>query len=1071
VNNLKTQFFSRVISSLTLSLCICSLWTPPVQAEGSRELTSSGGFRPFLDYREDSLDTGPIQRQTTIRVYAKAGETLYLGSSAVGIGQGRIEYTKPSGASGSCDDRGKIENRAEERIGPNPLFSGGYNPCTVQVDQTGVWQIDFVSPNPSSTVNPDPIRADEDWSEQDDNDNFVTAWDVTVADEDGQNKGRAFANFLALNMGDLDVPLSSEAYILTDQGYVYRIDLNGIEPFGFIFFSNNKGFRRPNGNPFFSSVPLTPPPDFQNPLRNPDTGDDRTHRIFFNRPEPGILGTPLEPMAPGEVSNFRFIGDEGTRGQAASPGGGIFRFTATQAGSYRVVIDLTGDGIFGNDDGSIRDRIITGRVTEGENQVVWDGLDGNDNPIPGGPQGFQVRINLFAAQVHFPFLDVEASPNGIILERLNGQNSPDFTVYYDDSRFSGPGIPPDPLDASITGVGLAGINSSNGAHRYGCSDPSNDDTCFGDVRGIDTWAFLPSRDFTFTDAIVVAEADLAIEKRIRSDRVVANGTIVFEITVTNNGPNDVMGATVRDDIDDNIPDTITDVRWTCAITDGTGSCGAANGTGAIDTTVTLDPEATATYTVIGTLSADATGTLTNTATLPLDQPGDSVGDDVTDPNPDNNTDTVQTPIERTADLSLTKTTNPPNPAPGENVTISITVTNDGPLATTDVQVRDSLPAGLNFVSATPSQGSYDNQTGVWTVGTLDNESSAMLQIEATLTATETVVNRSQVIASDRPDPDSTPGNSIAGEDDQDSVTIPLQSVDLGLSKTARQNRANVGDEITYTITLTNNDTNDATDVAVTEPLPPEITFRSATPSQGSYNRSTGIWSVGNLANGNEATLQITATGDIPGFIINTAQISALDQDDPNPGNDQASAEVFLAGEPHLLLVKRITEVRRDGQVIEGINFDTVVDDPTDPDDNAIGWSQLPGGGLLGVPMISPDRRLESGDTVEYTIYFLSNGGTVVNGVDVCDLIPQGTTFISDSFRQGSGILLNQDGTPTPQSNASDQDSGTFFPPLNPVSTPCAETNNPNGVVVVELGDISNTPPDNVGLIRFQVEID
>ncbi|MBE9127747.1 MULTISPECIES: DUF11 domain-containing protein [unclassified Coleofasciculus] len=1061
MTNFQTQRFSWLTGSIAVFLCACSFWTQPARGEGSRELTDNQGFRPFLDYRQDSLDTGAIQRRTVIQVYTEAGETLYLGSSAVGVGQGTINYTKPNGASGTCGITGRIESRQEEVKGPNPISPGGdgYDPCTVTVDQTGVWQINFVSPNPSSTANPNSILAMADWLEQKPNDNYVTAWDVTVAEGGQAIPGRAFANYLALNVGSFAAPIRSETYILTEEGYRYQIRLNILKPFGFIFFSNNKGFRRPSGEPFFSSVPLDPPPNFQNPIES-NSGDDRTHEIFFNPPVPGILNTPIEPIPPGDVNNFSFTGNDSTPGQAASPGGGTFRFTASRGGSYRIIIDLNSDGIYGNG----IDRVLTGTAEQGQNTILWDGLDQNGNPLPGGRTGYSVSINLFAGQVHFPFLDVESNPDGIILQRLNGQGSPDFTVYYDDSRFSGPGIPPDPLDASINGV-----NSADGAHAYGCSNPTSEQTCFGDFRGIDTWAFLPSRDFVFSNALLIAEADLAIEKRVSSEPVVAGNPITYTIAVTNNGSNDVMGAAVTD----TVPEALTDVNWTCAIAEGTGSCGAASGTGnAINTTVTLNENATALYTVTGTLSPNASGTLTNTATIPL-QPGNRVGNDVTDPNPDNNTSTIQTPIQApTADLGLTKTADPASPSPGENVTFTVTVTHeDGSLAATDVVVSDQLPAGLNFVSATASQGTYNNQTGIWNVGNIERSSSATLQIVATLNTSEPVVNRAQVSASDQPDPDSTPGNSIAGEDDQDSVTVPLRLTDLSLTKTASSTTVNVREDITYTLTLTNEDANAATDIAVTEPLPPEVTFKSVIPSQGSYNSSTGIWSVGNLPRGGSATLQIVATGNTPGSSINTAVISALDQSDPNPDNDRASEEVFLEGEPRLRLVKRITNVARNGMSLPGINFDRFVDDPNDPDDNASGWSQLPSGAPLGVPRIHSDTLLQSDDEVEYTIYFLSSGGTAVNGVNLCDLVPEETRFIADSFGPSSGILLTQGGTRLPQSNAQDTDSGTFFTPLTPVTSPCSESKNSKGAVFLQLGDIPSTAPNNVGFIRFRVKID
>jgi len=65
------------------------------------------------------------------------------------------------------------------------------------------------------------------------------------------------------------------------------------------------------------------------------------------------------------------------------------------------------------------------------------------------------------------------------------------------------------------------------------------------------------------------------------------------------------------------------------------------------------------------------------------------------------------------DLELSKTVDNDTPATGSNVVYTLTLTNDGSLEATSVQVSDLLPAGLSFISAAPSQGSYDAITGIW----------------------------------------------------------------------------------------------------------------------------------------------------------------------------------------------------------------------------------------------------------------------------------------------------------------------------------------------------------------------
>jgi hypothetical protein len=99
------------------------------------------------------------------------------------------------------------------------------------------------------------------------------------------------------------------------------------------------------------------------------------------------------------------------------------------------------------------------------------------------------------------------------------------------------------------------------------------------------------------------------------------------------------------------------------------------------------------------------------------------------------------------------------------------VANAGPEQATGVQVTDLLPAGLSFVSATASQGSYVSSSGVWTVGSINSGANATLTITATILNSGSKINTARLTAADQFDPDSTPGNSVGTEDDQSTTSV------------------------------------------------------------------------------------------------------------------------------------------------------------------------------------------------------------------------------------------------------------------------------------------------------------
>lgn len=96
---------------------------------------------------------------------------------------------------------------------------------------------------------------------------------------------------------------------------------------------------------------------------------------------------------------------------------------------------------------------------------------------------------------------------------------------------------------------------------------------------------------------------------------------------------------------------------------------------------------------------------------------------------DNATFIVVINCQQKSDLKVEKTVDNSNPNCNDFVNYTIKVTNLGPNTAANVVVNDLLPAGLIFDSYTASQGTYNNTTGVWSVGSLTNNSFATLTIK------------------------------------------------------------------------------------------------------------------------------------------------------------------------------------------------------------------------------------------------------------------------------------------------------------------------------------------------------
>ena len=432
---------------------------------------------------------------------------------------------------------------------------------------------------------------------------------------------------------------------------------------------------------------------------------------------------------------------------------------------------------------------------------------------------------------------------------------------------------------------------------------------------------------TDTDTVTTS-ADLSIVKADSADPTNPGDTFNYTITVTNGGPSDAVNLQVTDTIPAPAFFSIT------GIVASAGACGN------VGNAVTC---------TLGSLPVSGTWVITISVLLDPGTPGGLYTDTAqvtsatADPVPGNNCDSEGTIVLPAADMVITKTDGVASITAGTSTTYTITLTNGGPSTEpAGVVVSDPIPAGTTGTETEPDCAIAAGTFTCTTTAPIAPGNSVSYQLTLNVPssyASPTLVNTATITFT--PIAETDPTNNAAT--DTDTVT---SAADLAITKTDLPDPVVAGNNVTYTLTVTNLGPSDAAGVVATDTLPGSVTFVSATPSQGSCAQAAGVVTcpLGTIASGATATIAIVVTTTIDGLITDTAVVSASTPD-PVPANNTASQSTTVTASADLAITK------------------------TD-----------------GVASIS------AGTSTTYTITVTNNGpSTEPAGVVITDTIPAGTT--------------------------------------------------------------------------------
>ena len=401
------------------------------------------------------------------------------------------------------------------------------------------------------------------------------------------------------------------------------------------------------------------------------------------------------------------------------------------------------------------------------------------------------------------------------------------------------------------------------------------------------------------------QVDLSISKIDSPDPVSAGSQLNYTIAVTNNGSANATQVVVTDTLpaevvflSSSIPCTGGGSIKTCAI--GPLASGAS-------TSFTIQ---------VRVLSSTPPGNITNTA---------SVSAHELDPDTANNTATATTEVRASADLILAKECKPdqPNTQPAGTPTFcDIYVDNAGPSDALNVVITDqiisSTPITITAVTSSTTSGAAAVCLPATPIG--PTTTTTITCTDAVLPAGARDTIRVTFVANSGGDVDDTATVTSATADPNPNNNSAVgrvsfrSAVDLSLVKADAPDPVTAGTNLTYTLSVANAGPSTAVNVVVHDALSGQVSFVSATPSQGSCQAGVVpgdptkplTCNLGTLASGGSATLTVVVNvnSDVPPgtILVNNADVTS-DSPDSNTSNNVATASTTVQTRADLAILK------------------------------------------------------------------------------------------------------------------------------------------------------------------------